>query len=105
MTKQQLEQLSAWKELGPDASLHYYNLELCAVSREHYPDPHNPDRQAVILRGSPLGLCIDYTNRRGLENIAAYLHAPSDSIIICRKDGHDYHPRTAVAKDGCIVLM
>lgn len=105
MTKQELEQLPAWQALGPHAPLRYYNLELCNASREHYPDRQHHDRMAVILRGSPLGLCVDYTDRNGLEHQAAYYHAPHDSLIICRKDGHDYHPRTAVARDGCIILM
>lgn len=105
MTKRELEQLPVWKELGPTAPLRYYSIELCNASREHYPDCQHPHREAVILRGSPFGLCIDYNDRRGLEHNAAYYHAPQDSLIICRKDGRNYHPRTAVAKDGCIVLM
>lgn len=105
MTKQELENLPVWKELGPTAPLCYYSLELCTASRERYPDRHHPDREAVILRGSPLGLRMDYTDRRGLECHASYYHAPQDSLIICRYDGRDYHPKTAVAKDGCIVLM
>lgn len=105
MTKQQLEASEAWKQLGPTAPLRFYNLELCNASRESYPDKQNPDRKAIILRGSPLGLCIDYTDRRGLENNSSYYHAPLDSLIICRKDGHTYYPRTAVARNGCIVLM
>lgn len=105
MTKHELEQTVAWRQLGPAAPLRYYHLELCTASREQHHDPKHPSREAVILRGSPLGLNIDYTDRRGLECNAAYYHAPLDSLIICRKDGRDYHPRTAVAQDGCIVLM
>lgn len=105
MTKRELESLPVWQQLGPTAPLRYYHLELCTASRERYPDRHNPDREAVILRGSPLGLNIDFTDRRGLENNAAYYHAPHDAIIICRQDGRDYHPRTAVVRDGAIVLM
>ena len=105
MTKKELEQLPAWLELGPAAPLRYCNTELVAARREHYPDKHNPDREAVILRSSPLGLCIDFTDRRGLENNPFYYNAKQDSLIIFRKDGRDYYPSTAVAKDGCIVLM
>lgn len=104
MTKQELEASEAWKQLGPTAPIRYYGLEICNASRERY-DPKNPDREAVILRGSPLGLCIDFEDRRGLECNAAYAHAPKDSPIVCRKDGHDYYPKTVVAKDGCLVLM
>lgn len=105
MTKQELENTAAWRELGPTASLRYYSKELCNAHREQWPDKQHPEREAVVLGYSPLGLCIDFTDRRGLEHDAAYYHAPQDSLIVCRKDGRSYFPKTAVAKDGCIVLM
>ena len=105
MTKQELEHLPVWRELGPTATLRYYSLELCNAHCEKWPDKQHPEREAVVLQGSPLGMCVDYADRRGLENDAAYYHASQDSLIICRKDGRNYFPRTAVAKDGCIVLM
>lgn len=105
MTKRELEQTPAWQQLGPAAPLRYGRMELCNVHREHYPDKDNPDREAIVLRGSPLGMCVGYTDRRGLENNAAYYHAPQDSLIICRKSGQNFYPSTAVVKDGCIVLI
>lgn len=105
MTKRELESSEAWKTLGPNAPLRYGSLELCNVSREHYPDKDNPQREAIILRGSPLGISMAYSDRHGLESCSAYYHASVDSVIICRKDGVDHYPGSAVAEDGVIALI
>lgn len=103
MTKQDLERTAAWRELGPTAPLRFFRMNLCAASRESYHDPKH--QEAIILRGSSLGFGADFSDRRGLEINASYYHAQKDSIIICRKDGKDYKPKTAVAQNGYIVLV
>lgn len=105
MTKQDLIQSEAWQNLLPSAQLRLYGVQLHNVHREKYPCKRNADREAIILRGSPLGIHIDFMDRAELEATSAFYHAPADSLIIVRKDGNNYEPKYIKAVKGNIVLM
>lgn len=105
MTKQDLLQSEAWQNLPPSAQLRLYGIQLHNVHREKYPCKRNADREAIILRGSPLGIHIDFADRAELEATSAFYHAPADSLIIVRKDGHNYEPRQVKTVGNSLVLM